>query len=549
MVQPTTDTAISTQPEWAEDICRDWYVHSSQPVLQLTPRSTAPLFETALRLQDPRYAVQYSCYLLVLVIHLTLGVPRRGTRLVLAGLKFIVSTALLVARGGPLDKNERKLVDDIFEDPRTVIQCFNLEPDLRPYVCCPECFALYEGPTCPDKCNSQETRSGPSCGANLWRTRRINGLDVRCPKGTYLHQGMQEWVGRLLCRPGIEALMRRTVLERKANGGTMSDIWDGEVLQSFLGPDGLGFTDAPDEEMRLVFSLAVDGFNPRGSKTAKQNVTTTGIYMVCLNLPPELRYLPENMYLVGLIPGPTKPSLSQINHILKLLVDDLLAFWEPGVFYSWTPEHQDGLLVRIACIPLVSDLPAARQVSGFASHSSKWMCGFCGLKTDDIENIDPRTWPPRDLQAHHCHAQAWLNAGSLDERNRLFAETGIRWTELLRLPYWNPINFTVIDSMHNLYLGLVQTHCRDIWGMSVDIEDGDATANPNHKAVQRPSQQDMAAGLYALYFGHKKSDLAKCRREILWHLCMDRDLRRAGDKEDLLKVLRQWVCRRISAIF
>ena len=35
-------------------------------------------------------------------------------------------------------------------------------------------------------------------------------------------------------------------------------------------------------------------------------------------------------------------------------------------------------------------------------------------------------------------------------------------TELLRLPYWNPTHSTPVDVMHNLFLGLIRFHCRDI---------------------------------------------------------------------------------------
>ncbi|OCH84867.1 hypothetical protein OBBRIDRAFT_698061, partial [Obba rivulosa] len=135
------------------------------------------------------------------------------------------------------------------------------------------------------------------------------------PIRTYLHQGMQRWVGRLLCRPGMEELLDAPQ-NRTPRSEQMSDIWDGPVLVSFEGHDSRKFMDAPKGEARLIFSLAVDGFNPYQSKESKANVTCTAIYMVCLNLPPDIRYLPENVYLVGIIPGPTKPSLSQINHFL-----------------------------------------------------------------------------------------------------------------------------------------------------------------------------------------------------------------------------------------
>jgi len=62
--------------------------------------------------------------------------------------------------------------------------------------------------------------------------------------------------------------------------------------------------------------------------------SVTGIYMACLNLPLDIQYGADKMYLVGVIPGPKKPSLKQINNFLRVLVNELLKFWEPGVFFS-----------------------------------------------------------------------------------------------------------------------------------------------------------------------------------------------------------------------
>ncbi|KAF9487107.1 hypothetical protein BDN71DRAFT_1485381 [Pleurotus eryngii] len=168
--------------------------------------------------------------------------------------------------------------------------------------------------------------------------------------------------------------------------------------------------------------------------------------MVCLNIPPQMRFEPENMFLVGVIPSPGKPSLHQLNHFLRLL-------------------HTDGQLVLLALIPVICDSLAARQVSGFHAITSAFFCTLCYLVMDDISNFNKATWPQRRLSHHLSCAIRWRDADSTKEREDILTQTGIRWSELLRLPYWNPILFTVVDSMHNLYLGLYQAHCREIWGM------------------------------------------------------------------------------------
>ena len=65
------------------------------------------------------------------------------------------------------------------------------------------------------------------------------------------------------------------------------------------------------------------------------------------------------MFLTGIIPGPRKPSLSDINHSLKLLVDVLLEFFEPGVLFSRTARYKQGCQVRAILVPIVSNMLAA----------------------------------------------------------------------------------------------------------------------------------------------------------------------------------------------
>ncbi|KZS90585.1 hypothetical protein SISNIDRAFT_390477, partial [Sistotremastrum niveocremeum HHB9708] len=72
----------------------------------------------------------------------------------------------------------------------------------------------------------------------------------------------------------------------------------------------------------------------------------------------------------------------------------------------------------------------------------------------------------RDPETHRAAAEAWRRAKSEEDRVALEQKHGVRWSELLRLKYWDPTRFMVIDTMHLLFLGLLETHCRNVWGMS-----------------------------------------------------------------------------------
>ncbi|KAH9172227.1 hypothetical protein EDB89DRAFT_1906338 [Lactarius sanguifluus] len=118
---------------------------------------------------------------------------------------------------------------------------------------------------------------------------------------------------------------------------------------------------------------------------------------------------------------------------------------------------------------------AARQADGFASLTAMFFCMLCNLKVQDIENLNKRTWPERDVGKHVQLVRQWRDAQMNEEQEIIFKNHGIRWSPLLDLPYWNPILFTAIKPMHTFNAGLFQTHC------------GDGLTSQSTKTIARPS--------------------------------------------------------------
>ncbi len=285
----------------------------------------------------------------------------------------------------------------------------------------------------------------------------------------------------------------------------------------------------------------MDGFNPFIMKEAGKQVSVGAIYMVLLNLPVDIHYRVENMFLVGIIPGPAEPLLDQINHILEPLVDDLLQFWDPGVYIKQTAHYTRGRLCFSVLIPVVCDLPAARQISGSASHSANHFCSFCKLSLRDIDNLDVDSWSMRTWEEHRNCASAWKAAESTAERSRLYRRNGIRWSELLRLPYWDPTKFVVLDCMHSLLLGDLKRHCREIWGMDFRLDDDEYHVTPDGKSYF-VSEDELRRGRHVLEHGTDK-DVASLSYNIIRMLCKDTGSIRYSNKTkgQLIPALLQYV--------
>ncbi len=325
-------------------------------------------------------------------------VPRRGAAVLLAGMRSILKS----------ETSLRSLASEIPKDPRKLLTIYDFDPVTFSYVCCPSCYALYPhvllatkkrkapaspgGPNnydsvvvsdeiigdthqgAPTYCTHRRVCKGTVCGNALFDTAVVNSKSYVVPRCKY-----ESWSA---VKEQIYNAFQRLRKEY------MEDMWDAGHLSKILLTKGERFLPGPADEMRLAFSFSMDSFNPYHMKEAKQTVSSTAIWLILLNLPPHLRYRPENMFLAGIIPGPKKPSLSDINHSLELLVDVLLEFFEPGVWYSRTARHSQGCRVRAILVPIVSDMLAARQAGGFASPTATNFCTCCNLRIQDIENLD-----------------------------------------------------------------------------------------------------------------------------------------------------------------
>ncbi|KIK53106.1 hypothetical protein GYMLUDRAFT_132028, partial [Collybiopsis luxurians FD-317 M1] len=156
-----------------------------------------------------------------------------------------------------------------------------------------------------------------------------------------------------------------------------------------------------------------------------------------LNLPDNLRYKPEHTYLT-IIPGPHEPELDDLAHYFKPIVDQLLVGWERGFHLSHTACSPEGNTVEVAVVLSVNDLPAACKVDGSGSIKSNWLCTRCKLyRRDSAYCTDFENWELKDPIVLLWHAEAYRDAQTGKEREALFKQYAVCWSELRCLPYWD----------------------------------------------------------------------------------------------------------------
>ena len=333
-------------------------------------------------------------------MHIVSGLSLRACDQLLLSLRFLIK---LMIEDFDASKGRGKLLaKSVPMDARTVLHRLALDPRYKTFICCPECSTCYpdDGPgSYPEFCSSKHASTQQTCGRCLRKSRNNGSRPYDIPVRRFFYQDFAEWLGEMLCHPGIEDMMERS--SSPSHDGVMGDIWDAPGLYEIPGPDGRPFIcQCADNEGRFLFSFNMDGFNPFQLKQAGRSASVMGLYMVCLNLPPEARFKSENMFLAGIIPGPNEPSKEEINHFLRPLVNDLLKSYFDGVYYTRTWKYPKGRKTRSALALIICDLPAARQALGFTGQQSTNFCSYCKLQLKDINNLNLRDWELRSCEEH-----------------------------------------------------------------------------------------------------------------------------------------------------
>ena len=402
---------------------------------------------------------------MVVALNVLANVARMPSNFILQMLKLLLNAILR-------DPEDKILLNGLPTDIRTVRKWFKLNPSTTTYASCPTCYANY-APTrnpgsdvdvYPARCSTKRYPGSKPCKTRLTKWGIKGGESVRVPIKPYQMQNFRDFVGRMYCRRGIEEAIAhwKNFVD---DGGDVRDINQGDCIRNLRGHDGKRFLD-DDNEIRTVWSLSYDGFNPLHNKAAGKSASAGSLAMLCLSLPPSIRYRSENIFLAGIVPGPRQPTLDGLNAFLSPLVDTLDECYRQGTWYSRTIQYPEGRRSREAVVPIVADLPGSRKLSGCAGHSAMRFCSLCHLTKRDINNLDISSpaWRRVTYEEHLEAAKAWRDAPNKLQRARLYKRNGVRWSELLRLPYWDPTHHVVIDGMHNLYLGLVRHHFRAIVG-------------------------------------------------------------------------------------
>ena len=156
--------------------------------------------------------------------------------------------------------------------------------------------------------------------------------------------------------------------------------------------------------------------------------------------------------VLGIIPGPTETK-GNINTFLQSMVDDLLLLWNGIPIVNSTQK-----ILKAALLGVSSDMPALRKVLQYLGHKADLGCSRWNFmaERDPTKKGASGTMsyytcvaaPDRTNAQVRAQAMEYQSAGSLTVEKEIQNENGVRYSELVRLPYFDMAKMLVTDLMH-----------------------------------------------------------------------------------------------------
>ena len=387
---------------------------------------------------------------------------------------------------------------------------------IKEYVSCKICHAVHAYSTPAEKqrllnehtCSSKEPfLNSVRCGNRLFKKVGNKMTPIR----SFYFNSVVSTLKTFFLRDGFVNSIKQWK-NRQSVPGVMGDIYDGRVWNNFKLNEQDDQPFVHQSFFNLVFSINIDWF----SLYEYGDYSCGAIYLTVQNLPREIRNLRENVILCCLIPGPKEPATFQMNHYLKLVVDELLLL-ASGIQMQTL---NDGVqLVKGALTLVTCDLPATRKVVGMTSFNSKNACNRCDTIFEPVSGtrskinfstgLDETKWNMRTNKKHRRDAERWLNTRTGVARSDLEKENGTRYSELLRLKYFDPTRFVAFDICHNIFMGTASRMATIIW---TDPEKGIDVGNKEpllKKSVLSQMRKIGQSAGFVLPFGYDGASISK----------------------------------------
>jgi hypothetical protein len=339
----------------------DENVNQPQLIRNMVPRPT-PLSDI--------YANSHSVWfvrivlMLIAILHTRYHLPFRGCALALLCISLIFTGLQLLPPDNPMPRTLQ-----------TVFKNFQLHDRFLIHPVCESCTCIYSPDSPTDarcrECNTELYKLAPT---TLFALLRGKDPPPPTPKRVMPIQTLSSALPDFLNHGNNERSCQawRTW---QSIPGKRTEIWDGDVWKTSRGPDRKLWFDPTDDpaELRLGVTISIDWsssplisllinhlYTPLGLEGSPafsdhhKHLAYSHIQSQILHAPCGMlvlvyaayrlilfSYRPSNLIIHAMTPGPKEPTAEELQHPLKMVVDELLELYEHGVLIS-TPQFPNG---------------------------------------------------------------------------------------------------------------------------------------------------------------------------------------------------------------
>lgn len=237
-------------------------------------------------------------------------------------------------------------------------------------------------------------------------------------------------------------------MNRKSDENKISDFFDGHIYQKLKAK----FSDS----IILPFNLNVDG----GKIFTSSKTSLWPLQLVQLYLPSNIRYLPDNMLVVGLYCGHEKPNL---NAIIQPFTEEMSTLFN-GLYLKFMDElvHLVPLILFCSC-----DLPARAEMQN-RKNCGYNACSNCEHVGISVRNDNSKKSYVRYLKEEvpsklRTHANCVALCHEIHKRKTAPETSGFKGIpSMILFKEFDLIDGFVTDWMHGSLLGIIKL-LLDIW--------------------------------------------------------------------------------------
>ncbi|KAK3926279.1 Zinc finger protein 438 [Frankliniella fusca] len=281
--------------------------------------------------------------------------------------------------------------------------------------------------------------------------------DTCTDESRYVHYFMTvpvvSQLSRLLKRPDFVHSLQHKLTRSKQNPNNIEDIYDGEIYKQV---EAQTFNNSG---ISISLMWNTDGVQIFTSNT----YSLWPVYLVVNELPPEKRFLSENLLIAGLWGSLVKPH----PNVYLLPIYKYLVPLQNGVEMEVFGEtEKQKVYAKVICG--TCDAPATAMFMNIKSHSGFYSCPVCTIKGEKpgdatvfpfVDNV-----PLRDMESYRNHVKLAVENRVILTSNLRNEERfcGVKGPTILSNILENMFASMAIDSLHCLYLGCMKQLLR-LW--------------------------------------------------------------------------------------